>query len=327
MRWLNAGRQGVAALSLVSLCVSGLGVGCARSSQYKKDQDFYRQDSEYYNRKGSTTARADRFGQPKKKVFVLPFMNATPLGGQEFGDFAASELLREIRVGGRAVVPETLKSGDTSADFYSGDKVRVGALSREGKRLGISLLIIGKIKKITYRTKGDEVGLFRQKRAIAAADMEMRIFDVINGKEVLLDEKSVDSTSSHIDIFSGDEVDPKSQRGELVQMALRAGAEVFAKDAGRALEKLSWEGRIAKIAGAQVYINAGRATGLNIGDVLKVLTVGEDVYDPVTGAYMGRAHGQAKGTLEIVDFLGSDGAVTVVHSGGNFVENDIVQLY
>ena len=311
---------------LLMIGVLGLGAACARSTQYNKDHDYYRQDSDNSGHKTSLS-RADRFGQPKKKVFVLPFMNATPLGGQEFGDFASEELLREIRAGGKAVAPETLKSTETSADFYSGEKVRLGALSRSGKKLGISLLIIGKIKRITYRTKGDEVGLFRQKRAIAAVDLEMRIFDVINSKEVLLDEKSTDSSSSHIDIFSGDDTDPKSQRAELVQMALRSGAEIFARDAGRALEKLSWEGRIAKIGGAQVYINAGRATGLNIGDILKVLTVGEDVYDPVTGAYMGRAHGQPKGTLEVVDFLGLDGAVTVVHSGGNFVENDIVQLY
>lgn len=299
-------------------------LGCNRSAGYKQDQDYYSQDGD--GRRGSTS-RAERFGQPKKRIYVLPFINLTPLGGQEFGDFISDELMRNIRTTGKAVVPEGLKVADQSSDFYSGDKVRLGVLARAGKRMNVTMLAIGKIKKITYRKSGDDVGLFRQKRAIAAVDLEMRIFDVINGKEVIFDEKSADSSSSSVNIFHDDEIDPKSQRAELVRMALRNGADLFAKDTGRVLDKLSWEGRVAKISGSHVFINAGRATGLNIGDILKVMTMGEDVYDPVTGAYMGRARGQPKGTLEVVDYLGTDGAVTVIHSGGNFVENDVVQLY
>lgn len=311
----------------IGLIVVVAAPGCSRSSRYKSEQEYYRQDSELSNRGGSATRRAERFGQPKKRIFALAFMNATPLGGQEFGEFLSEELMRELRTTGKAIVPDNLKPESSSADFFSGDKVRLGPLVREGKRLGVSLLIVGRIKKITYRTKGDDVGLFRQQKAIAATDLEMRIFDVINSKEVLLDEKSTDSSASHLNIFSDEQGDPKSQRAELVRMALRSGAEIYAKDTGRALDKLSWEGRIAKVSGGHVYINAGRATGLNIGDILKVLTVGEDVYDPVTGAYMGRARGEAKGTLEVVDYLGADGAVASVHSGGNFADNDIVQLY
>lgn len=302
-------------------------LSCSRSDSYKRDQYYYREDSAFANRKGQATARAQKFAQPKKKLYVLPFMNTTPLGGDELGVFAADELLREIRATGKAVVPDDIRSADSSKEFYSGDKIRLGALVREGRKLGVALLIVGRIKKIVYRKKADEVGLFRQKDAVAAVDLEMRIFDIANSKELLLDEKSADSTASQIDLFGGSDKDPKSQRAELVRMALRNGAQLFARDTARAIEKISWQGRIAKITAGKVYINAGRATGLSVGDVLKVMTPGEDIYDPTTGAYMGRSQGQPKGTLEIVDYLGSDGAVAAVHSGGNFVENDIVQLY
>lgn len=86
----------------------------------------------------------------------------------------------------------------------------------------------------------------------------------------------------------------------------------------RVFDKISWEGRIVKISGGKVFINAGRASGLNLGDILKVMTPGEDVYDPVSGTYMGRSAGQPKGTLEIIDYLGNDGAVSSIHSGGGF---------
>ncbi|MEW6056626.1 MAG: hypothetical protein AB1540_08420 [Bdellovibrionota bacterium] len=315
-------------LSFMLVVLMGLqGMGCGRSKAYKTEQDYYRHDTAYGNRGGTATARADRFGQPKKKLYVLPFYNATPLGGEELGFFAASELLREVRSTAKAVVPEDIRSGDTSKDFYSGDKVRLGPLVREGKRLGVSLLVIGKIKKIVYRTKGDEVGLFRQKKSIAAVDLEMRIFDINNAKEILFDEKSADSTASQVDIFGSEDSDPKSQRLELVRMALRSGMKLFSTDTTRTLEKISWEGRIAKISNGKVFINAGRATGLSVGDILKVLTPGEDIYDPVTGAYMGRSAGQPKGTLEVTDYFGTDGAAAAIHSGGNFTENDVVQLY
>ena len=65
----------------------------------------------------------------------------------------------------------------------------------------------------------------------------------------------------------------------------------------KAIEKLTWQGSIAKIQGNRVYVNAGKASGLVAGDILKVLTQGDDVYDPGTGAYLGRTQGQLKGTL------------------------------
>lgn len=319
---------GIIGLTVISTIFSVLFSGCSgRSEAFKREQQYYRQDSEFANRKGTATTRAQKFGQPKKKIYVLPFLNTTPLGGDELGEFAASELIREIRSSNKAVVPEDIRSADTSKEFYSGDKVRLGPLVREGKKLGVALLVIGKIKKITYRKNADDVGVFRQKDALAAVDLEMRIFDVVNSRELLFNEKSADSTSSQIDLFGTNNDDPKSQRTELVRMALRNGMNLYARDTIRAIEKISWEGRIAKIAGGQVYINAGKATGLSMGDILKVLTPGEDVYDPATGAYMGRSRGQPKGTLEVSEYLGTDGAVTTVHSGGNFNENDIVQLY
>jgi hypothetical protein len=90
---------------------------------------------------------------------------------------------------------------------------------------------------------------------------------------------------------------------------------------------MGWQGHVAKVSGSKVYVNAGRTSGLVAGDILKVLTQGDDIYDPVTSAYLGRAPGQLKGTLEVVDFIGTDGAVSEVHTGGNFQEGDAVQLY
>jgi len=113
----------------------------------------------------------------------------------------------------------------------------------------------------------------------------------------------------------------------MVKMAIRNAMTQGVPDVIRAIEKLQWQGRIAKVIGDKVYVDAGKASGLVVGDILKVLTPGDDIYDPQTGAFLGRTQGQLKGTIEVVDFLGTDGAVTEIHTGGNFRAEDIVQLY
>src|SRR5690606_25714789 len=86
----------------------------------------------------------------------------------------------------------------------------------------------------------------------------------------------------------------------------------------RAVEKLSWEGRVAMVAGERIFVNAGRLSGLQIGDILKVTEEGEDVYDPETGRFIGTAPGRLKGTIEVVTYFGKDGAIAVIHSGSGF---------
>lgn len=313
-------------INFLILILVVLNISCARSKNYRQDQEYFR-GSDNPN-KANITSKIDRMGQPKKKLFVLNFMNDTPFADDKIGAEAAAEMTRLLKGSSKVVINEEMKSQDTSRDYYSGDKIRLSPLIREGKRLGVTLIIVGKIKKVKYRQKGDEVGIFRQKKALAAVDLEMRMFDCAEGKEIMIDEKSADSSTSKVNVFGDDDTaDIKEQRQELVLEAIRSGVRMLAADVNKALDKISWEGRIAKISAGRIFINAGRASGLNIGDILKVMTPGEDVYDPLTSAYMGRSPGQPKGTVEVVDFLGTDGAIAIVHSGGGFFEGDGVQLY
>jgi hypothetical protein len=95
----------------------------------------------------------------------------------------------------------------------------------------------------------------------------------------------------------------------------------------QSLEKLSWEGRVALVKGDRIYLNAGRISGLMIGDILKVSEEGEDVYDPDTGSLIGKVPGRLKGTIEVISYFGKDGSIGIIHSGSGFRENDRVELY
>jgi hypothetical protein len=84
---------------------------------------------------------------------------------------------------------------------------------------------------------------------------------------------------------------------------------------------------VAKIIGSKVYLNAGRDSGINVSDILKVVTEGQEIYDPETGAMIGVSKGDVKGTIEVIDYFGADGAIAILHSGGSVQEGDFVQLY
>lgn len=308
-------------------------MGCQRSPEFKRDQNFYQDESpSYYNKSpGATgktpTSRVESMGQPKKRVVVFDFWNDTPVQAKDLGLFAAEDMKRGLFVTQRLILPPEAKTEFSTQDFVQGDSVKVAQLIREGRRLGVSVLLIGRISKIVYRTRGDEVGLFRQKQSLAAVDVEIKVFDVAGGREIMAVGRSGEASSNTMVALEDNNITSPEYRLELSKLATRNAVAALVPDVIKAVEKMAWQGHVAKLAGSKIYVNAGKASGLVAGDILKVLTQGEDIYDPSTGAYLGRTQGQLKGTVEVVDFIGTDGAVAELHTGGNFTEGDLVRLY
>lgn len=304
--------------------------GCNRSSSYKQDQDYNKPEAASYYAKGtgkSPTQRIEAMGQPKKRVLVLNFWNDTPVRQSDLGPFAADELRRELHSTQRMLLPTDIKTDLGTEDFIQAEKVKVAQLIREGRRLGVAVIVIGRVTKAVFRQRGDEVGLLRQKQSLAGVDVEIKVFDMAAGREILASSRSGEASANAMVAFEGQSLESREYRSELTRLAIRNAVAPLVPEVIRAIEKMTWAGRIAKVVGTKVYINAGRNSGLLSGDILKVLTPGDDIYDPATGAYLGRSPGQLKGTLELMDFIGPDGAVSEIHSGGNFQEGDVVQLY
>ena len=308
-------------------------LGCQRSTAFKKDQDYYQESEsgQSYYFKGaapkSPTARVAQMGQPKKRLFVFDYWNDTPIKVENVESFAADELRRGLFQSQRVIVPPELKTEMKTYNFVQGDRIKVAQLIREGRNMGVAVLVVGRISRIVFRQKGDEVGVFRQKQSLAAVDLELKVFDVAGGREIAAVGRSGEASSSTLIVFDPKNMESQEFRSELTKLAIRNAMTGLIPEVLKSVEKMSWEGRIAKITGSKVYVNAGRASGIITGDILKVISQGEEVHDPVSGVYLGRTQGQVKGTLEVKDFIGPDGAVSEVHSGSNFQEGDSVQLY
>ncbi|MBL7664962.1 MAG: hypothetical protein JNM93_07490 [Bacteriovoracaceae bacterium] len=264
----------------------------------------------------------------KKKIVLLPFFNESPFGGEDIAVVATEEFRREI-MKTRDFVVES--GGPTlignSKEIYSGGGVKLGQLARKARLTGLNLVVYGRIVKARVRQKTDEIGLVRKTKSFADSELELRIFDVHSNKEIYNGRENGDISDDTMRFYLDENESNLNYRQDILRYSVRVAVRRFISKVVEVGDKMDWTGRVAKILSNKIYLNAGRESGINIGDILKVITEGTEIYDPETGALIGMSKGHVKGTLEVVDFFGPDGAIAILHSGGTVTEGDFVQLY
>ncbi|NUM89226.1 MAG: hypothetical protein HUU37_08495 [Bdellovibrionales bacterium] len=300
--------------------------GCARSPGFRREAgQTPRAQTEHEREKVMESAQ--KFAGLRKRTVVLPFWNDTPIKGRF--EVTGKNILREILLEqNRVNLVDERDISLRSQDFYlDSERLNVQHAAENGKKWGVSMIVLGRIHKIVVRRKDDNVGVLRPSTAVAAVSLEVRLVDVASGKEVALGQGAGTAESGSLNLFGGRSDDSEESRNEIVTAAIEDAVRKALPQINREIDRIQWAGKIARISGNKVYVNAGRATGLAVGDILKVSSLGQDIFDPDTGLFLGRSQGDLKGTLEVVEFFGEDGSISRVHSGGNFNEGDQVQLY
>ena len=268
------------------------------------------------------------FSGIKKKVALLTFFNEAPYGEEDLGITATEELRRELSRTGEFVVDSSgSKIFGSSKEVYSGGGVKLVQLARQAKVAGLNFVVFGRVVDARIREKTDEIGMVRQTKSYVESEVEVRIFDVNSNKEIFTENLKGYADDSTYRFFTTDVETKLSYRQELLRYAVRVAVRKAITPIMDMSGKLDWVGRVARIVGSKIYINAGRESGLNIGDILKVMTEGTEIYDPDTGALIGVSKGEVKGTLELIDYFGPDGSIAILHSGGSVLEGDFVMLY
>ncbi len=268
------------------------------------------------------------FNGVKKKVALLYFFNESPYGGNDLGVTATEELRRELSRAGQFILdPIGKKLFGNSKEIYAGGGVKLVQLARKAKVSGLNFVIFGRIIEARIREKTDEIGIIRETKSYTESKVEVRIFDVNSNKEIYTETIRGFADDSHYRFFATSREDKLTYRRGLLRYAVKVAVRKSIPKILSISEKLDWVGQVAKIIGNKIYINAGRGSGLNIGDILKVITEGQEIFDPETGALIGVSKGEVKGTVEVVDYFGPDGAIVILHSGGSVHGGDFVQLY
>ncbi len=270
----------------------------------------------------------NQFWGVRKKIAILPLFNESPYGGDDLAENASNELFRELSRTAQFIVNyEYNKLFGSSKEIYNGGGAKLISISKKAKNIGVNFVLYGRIVEARIREKTDEVGFIRTTKSYSEVKLEIRIFDINSNKEIYNRILSAHVDDKKYGLFKKDREEYLKYRRELLrytaQVAIRKGTKSILGVASR----LDWVGRIAKIIENKIYVNAGRVSGLNVGDILKVLTVGQEIYDLDTGSLIGVSKGEVKGTIEVIDYIGPDGAVAIVHAGGAVQVGDFVKLY
>lgn len=276
----------------------------------------------------SGVTRVTEFSPIKKKIALLSFYNESPMGGDDLAVVATEEFRREISKSREFLLdPDAEKIFGTSKEIYAGGGVKLVQLARKAKLAGVNIVVFARIKEARVRQKSDEIGFVRKVKSLAETYIELKAYDVLANKELLSDTVDGNISDDNLKFYLAETEDNLAYRQDLLRYSIKVAVRKLVPKVVRAGSRLDWMGRVAKIIGTHIYLNAGRSSGINVGDIMKVITEGQEVYDPESGAMIGMSQGEVKGTLEVVDYFGSDGAVCILHSGGSVTEGDFVQLY
>jgi len=272
--------------------------------------------------------KVTEFSPIMKKVALLTFYNESPMGGEDLAVTATEEFRRELAKSKDFLVdPEGESIFGNSKEIYAGGGVKLSQLARKAKLSGVNIVVFGRIKEARIRQKSDEIGFVRKIKSLSESYIEIKVYDVIANKELFSETVDGNTTDDNLRFYQQDTEESLSYRQDLLRYSVKVAVRKFVPKITKLGARLDWMGRVAKIMGTRIFLNAGRNSGLNVGDILKVVTEGQEIYDPESGAMIGMSPGEVKGTLEVTDYYGQDGAVCILHSGGSVTEGDFVQLY
>lgn len=283
-------------------------------------------------RKTSTVSPSEGSLSPgpvlRSRLVILPFLDAEETRPQALRDRARDRFVKQLLRSRQFLLVDPADLKIDFPQFVHKSEYDWSKLAPQAHSLGVAVLMEGRIQKIQMRRQADEVGIFRQVQSQFDVQVRLRLISSKSRKEILNLTRTVNVKDSGVRVAENATAESLMRTDpDLIEDLVTDAFLEFQEPLRRTMEKLSWEGRIAAIQGERFFLNVGQVSGLSMGDILKVTEDGEDIYDPQTGNFIGRAAGRVKGTLEVVSYFGQDGAIAILHSGAGFKENDRIELY
>ena len=262
---------------------------------------------------------------PKKRVGIVDFENKTRYGRGRLGSSASDILTTELFKTGAFIVIERAQLESVLGEQALGQSgvINPATAAQAGKVLGLNAIVTGSISQFGVKTEGKDYAVYKQKVQKAECTVDVRVVDTTTGQILFAD------SGSGVFEKKISQVLGLGQKGgydeTMGQNALRAAITKFMDNLVSQLKSVEWKGRIAKVSGSTIYINAGRNIGLKTGDTLQVITLGEEIYDPQTHMLLGREEGAPKGELMVTGHVGDKLTKAAIRSGTGFKVNDVVK--
>jgi hypothetical protein len=244
----------------------------------------------------------------KKKVLITYFDDRTTQGEEVLGDWVAEKLMKEVN---RRTLQVLFTDYQMVKEFFEKKGVDLKDLETSkglqylNEVFGVHALVVGELSGpyvFTTKTTKDQ-----ESTASAIIRIDMKLVDTFTGKTL----KNLSANNPTI---------AAKEKGSFSEEKAKVKAiDVTIADLGRSLAKeldgMDWFCRIAKVEGEEVYMNAGRLTGLQLGDVMEVFRPGGSGQP-----------GEVKGKIRISAFFGIDASMGRLIQGKNPNVNDILKL-
>jgi len=254
----------------------------------------------------------------KRKVGILNFENHTSYKEEKIGEAVAKKLSDKLEATQRvvtldkSVVSETLHREGFKFENLSDPPV----IKRAHQSLGIQAVALGTVTDVgLLSSKASETS--DEEVTFATAKVEVRLIDASTGNLL----KTFIGRSP---IFGTKETGEYS-RGKAVLKAIELGLDDILEGFLRQLDLLDWATTIARVEGENVYLNAGKLSGIRIGDTLEIFEPGKEIFHPTTNLSLGWTTGKLKGAVKVTDLFGVDAAIGRVAQGAGFNSNDVVK--
>jgi hypothetical protein len=181
---------------------------------------------------------------------------------------------------------------------------------------GVHALLYGSLSGpyVTASKAGEQV---EKDTALAIVRIQAKLVETATDRVM----KSFEERNS---IFATEEKGTFS-RDKAKLKAIHLALEKLTKDILSEINQMVWYTRIVKVDGDRVYLNAGRLTGLKIGDLMDVYGPGEGNSGQVAGVSTDPLKDQRKGQVRVSQLFGTDAAMADIISGRNFGVSDVVR--
>jgi len=270
-------------------------------------------------------APSEEYTGPKLRVGVVNFQNKTPSKYVGIGEAAADILGTILQKTGRFIIipQQDVASILGQQAMGASGAVNPATAAKMGKILGLNAMVTGAITAYSEAEEGSDYLVYKKKKQIARVTVDYRIVDTTTGIQIVADSGQgvyEKKTGGALGLGSKSSYDADLRDGALRDALTKAMVNMLPQ-----FESQEWSGRIASIKGRTVYLNAGKKTGLKVGDLLMVQELGEEIIDPQTNVSLGRAPGSIKGEVMVTGFFGRDGSMATIKSGAGFKTNDLVK--
>ena len=261
---------------------------------------------------GGIAIPADRV--MKKTVVILPIVDQTGSLDKDKETLFFSAISTDLAKTKQAelVGPSVLKTFKEKK-WWSKDDVDEDLLAQAGTALGIQAFMRVKIDRLEI-IKQVSAGTPSYKVSLS---LTLTIYDGLSGHNIY---------TSSIQVLP-EEVSSGKTAAAVETKALNIAANKIALLTASPLSKLEWFTHIVRVDKDKIYILGGRDNGLYVGDLLNVYDKpGKEVFNQLTGEFLGREPGHFKGRLQVVEFFGINAAITKPVLGETFKVGDFVKL-